>query len=139
MVLPTGLSYFKTRRILIDAFDGKRVKRSSCDRILLAIVRDGKAEIDSGAVHHLSRPCHLHSTVRCCLPHIGLALNWVAACGLGFGGIVLPGSGHTVSPKHPDGGDGYADRQFCYDASHSFSVLSDFDFSPKAVWSAAAA
>src|ERR1035437_9815623 len=60
-------------------------------------------------------------------------------CVLGFGGIVLPGSGHTVSPKHPDGGDGYADRQFCYDASHSFSVLSDFDFSPKAVWSAAAA
>src|SRR5450759_4306786 len=138
MVFPTGLFYFKARRIRIHPFDGKGVKRSSRGRVFLAIVLEGVAEIDSRTVRHLSRPCHLSSTVRCCLPYIGLALDSVGARRLGFGGIELPGSSGTVSPKHPDGGDGYADRHFCYDASHSFSVLSDFDFSPKAVRSAAA-
>jgi hypothetical protein len=67
-----------------------------------------------------------------------LALDWVCACGLGFGGIVLPGSERTVSPKHSDDCDRHADKQLCCDASHS-SILSDFDFFPEAVGSSAAA
>src|ERR1039457_4110602 len=103
MVFPASHFYFIAHRIRIYPFDGKGVKRSSYDRRFFAIVFVGEAVIGGSTVRQLSRPCDLCSTVGSCLPHICLALDWVRACGLGFGGIVLPGRSeeHTSELQSP--------------------------------------
>src|ERR1017187_4607374 len=119
MVFPASHFHFIARRIRIYPFDGKGVKRCSCNRIFLAIEVVGEAVIGGSPVRQLSRPCDLCSTPGSCLPHIFLTLYWVPSWGLGFGGFVLPGSRRTGRPKLPDGCDRYADNQVCCDVSHS--------------------